>query len=683
MGAHVIKWLKPAPLWRDAGVEVAALTTPSILRFASDSFMEEFLALAERDPDAIANLSVAHETWKRPMGSPKQLEAPITVEREPRRVRDLARFRWKQLRAASTAKPAATTTASARYELKLYQPVHQRYYLVTASLVCATPGFPDRHLDPGKQERASFVLRRLVPRGAKLTDDLPDMDPDKLGDWDEYAFVQTRTGPTWRQTDAAGQAVTLGEERLPLFPVTFRDAGDHARRMFSGMVPVGRREAYLGASLELKSTSADDDAKAAQASDPRRLLFVTQVIAPWKSLVATGRLTYLRSTNDTSPLFDDSKFVNEKEAIRKQGRRTAREQIQIGSWYLLLDLYDLLHEHLPNVLAALLSGHESDLSVERHAEELAVWNALKSVVAPAFPPLLTGEPVDALPYLASDVATSLPEALVRLASDLTENRRRLEQAKSLYDREDADAKTTWPPFLFAVADPAFDPPPLPGAPDSSISDPIEALFPPLDALAALIGAALPPPPADIPPPATAANARGNIDPRDGWFVLRCLYEQPECGALHPPVMSAPTRPFQLAGFFDPDAPARPIRIGLPIDPTPAGLRKFDKKTFFMISDVLCGHLDRVKQLSFADLVLSVLPWPFHKDLSVKDGGPCKSGDSPLGLMCTLSLPIITLCALILLIIIVTLLDFIFHWLPWFIVCFPLPGFSAKPKRVSA
>jgi len=46
-------------------------------------------------------------------------------------------------------------------------------------------------------------------------------------------------------------------------------------------------------------------------------------------------------------------------------------------------------------------------------------------------------------------------------------------------------------------------------------------------------------------------------------------------------------------------------------------------------------------------------------------------------MCSLSIPIITICALILLTIIVSLLDFIFRWLPLFIVCFPVPGFKGK------
>jgi hypothetical protein len=140
------------------------------------------------------------------------------------------------------------------------------------------------------------------------------------------------------------------------------------------------------------------------------------------------------------------------------------------------------------------------------------------------------------------------------------------------------------------------------------------------------------------------------------------------------VVSAPSVPFQMAGFFDPDAPARPIRIGLPIDTTPAGLRKFDKNTAFMISDVLCGQIKRAQGLTFGDLVLSVLPWPFHKDLPSGSGaGECVDS----GMMCSLSIPIITLCALLLLIIIVTLLDAIFHWIPYFIFCFRLPGFRAK------
>jgi hypothetical protein len=182
-----------------------------------------------------------------------------------------------------------------------------------------------------------------------------------------------------------------------------------------------------------------------------------------------------------------------------------------------------------------------------------------------------------------------------------------------------------------------------------------------------------------PSPSVPAAAQKSADLRPGWFTIRCVYQRPACGALHDDVVSASTEKFQLAHFFDPDAPARPIRIGLPIDTTPAGLRKFDKNTAFVMSDVLCGQVARMRGLTFGDLICSVLPFPLHKDLSVPDGGPCKSSTSGpnIGLICSLSIPIITICALILLLIMVSLLDLIFRWIPYFILCFPLPGLRAK------
>jgi hypothetical protein len=102
----------------------------------------------------------------------------------------------------------------------------------------------------------------------------------------------------------------------------------------------------------------------------------------------------------------------------------------------------------------------------------------------------------------------------------------------------------------------------------------------------------------------------------------------------------------------------------------------------VISDTLCGQLGRLKGLTFGDLVLSVLPWPFHKDLPSleTEGGPCKTGDGlSLGMICSLSIPIVTICALILLIIMVALFDFLFKWIPYFVICFPLPGLKAKKK----
>lgn len=118
---------------------------------------------------------------------------------------------------------------------------------------------------------------------------------------------------------------------------------------------------------------------------------------------------------------------------------------------------------------------------------------------------------------------------------------------------------------------------------------------------------------------------------------------------------------------------------MPVDISPAGLRKFKKNTTFMISDMLCGKIKAIRKMTLGDLVLSVLPWPFHKNLpNVGNTGPCKeSSGLNIGMFCSLSIPIVTLCALILLMIIVQLFDMFFRWVPYLFVCFPIPGLKGK------
>jgi hypothetical protein len=88
-------------------------------------------------------------------------------------------------------------------------------------------------------------------------------------------------------------------------------------------------------------------------------------------------------------------------------------------------------------------------------------------------------------------------------------------------------------------------------------------------------------------------------------------------------------------------------------------------------------MKKAQGMSLADLVLSVLPFPLHKDLDA-GGGSCKDDQgASLGLLCSFSIPIVTICALILLMIIVNLLDIIFKWMPYFFLCFPFPKFTAK------
>ena len=292
-------------------------------------------------------------------------------------------------------------------------------------------------------------------------------------------------------------------------------------------------------------------------------------------------------------------------------------------------------------------------------------------------------------YSTTDVILNLRDALraiqggvpfVEAKAQTIENN--LETIVTPYDRNDAASKLEWPNFLFPLADPVqltVGPLPPAKAGVTESTDPITKALDRIDNFVALIANALPVQITEpTPPPLLASqpvmNAGGPT-----YFVIRCVFERPNCGPLQPTVVSDPTEPFLMAGFFDPDAPARPIRIALPIDTTPAGLRKFDKNTAFMISDVLCGQITRAQGLGLGDLIRSVLPWPLHKDLDVPDGGPCADDGLSLGMICSLSIPIITICALILLMIMVNLLDIIFHWVPFFIMCLPFPKFKGKPS----
>lgn len=139
------------------------------------------------------------------------------------------------------------------------------------------------------------------------------------------------------------------------------------------------------------------------------------------------------------------------------------------------------------------------------------------------------------------------------------------------------------------------------------------------------------------------------------YVVRCVYERPRCKMLRPPVVSAPSRPFHIASYFDPDAPTRPVRISLPVDTSIRGLRKFKRDVSFFASKQLRTQLERLREANFATL----------------DDGPPGKGNFDLGMVCSLSIPIITICALVLLMVILQVLNFVFWWRPFCKVCFAI------------
>ena len=87
----------------------------------------------------------------------------------------------------------------------------------------------------------------------------------------------------------------------------------------------------------------------------------------------------------------------------------------------------------------------------------------------------------------------------------------------------------------------------------------------------------------------------------------------------------------------------------------ADFRRAPKGVAIRLSRELRSQIARVRDAKLSD--------PLEDQL----GG----GSFDLGVICSLSIPIITICALILLMIIVQLLNIVFWWLPYFMVCFPV------------
>jgi len=614
---HEIQWAAPSPFWLEATafdglVAQSKMREPAILRFAADSFMEDFMKIIATDPDKLRSLVAIEETWRGPAARPEAealLEPAAPSSSFARRLDRVRRVTERAKNTGSLAAALRNGDPRRTAPLKLYQPAHQRYYLVSACLVCGIPGLPDRALNIGNQESVSFVLRRLLPPNKPaLGEDLPTVD---VATWDEYAMLATPSGAGWQKiakvSGATPTVVLPGEERLPLFAVSFAEDDGRKRRLLAGLIPVGKRESYMGASLRAPNLPPPQNgsATASANSDARMLLLWAQVTEPWKRLIEQAAAARPKIYDDPPPPFNTNKPTGQQKAA---ALKVSREQIQVGSWYILLDFAKLLKEQLPNVIKK-IAGQ----SVSLTAAETAVVNALNAAA-------LTG-PLQAdlgagTSYSPDAVPQKLAEALVKilggeplnqLAADALEDK--LEKVVAPYNRMDAKAPTVWAPFIFPLADVGASADssfvgPFPPSPPDPPTEPVEAALARIDHLSDLIYAALPPlPPGPL--PALPIGMEPPLDPREGWFVIRCSFERHNCGPLETAIVSAPTRPFQMAGFFDPDAPARPIRIALPIDTSVAGLRKFDKKAAFMISDILCGQIDRVKGLTLGDLVLSV------------------------------------------------------------------------------
>ncbi|MEP3331184.1 hypothetical protein [Sedimentitalea sp.] len=648
-----LRWMAPHPMWFDGATGLnGAPGRPAILRFKGDSFMEEMMSLVETRPEALPAWLAVPETWRAPMPEPPRNELTPSEPLSRARARRVQLARRRGLVSGAAPKP----TSQAEGDLKLFQPAQDRFYIIASQLVCARPGLPDHRIQPAQDERARFVVRRLVPTDGTTGEFDPDAKDASGNDLvEEYAFVPFGdTGGWWqRVAPSARTQLQPNEERLGLFPSSYRTDG-RKRRLLLGALPIARREAYVGAAIGAPDGSPPPALDPA-SPDPRTLLWQTEVSAPWAALEeqAQNLRTALIEEFNAPPGMDPSPAELEASA-REQLTQFQARAAHIG-WLILIDARRFLQAHLPVVWASLQGlPTPRDLTSPEAFLRTALLNIspsgdLVDVLNTAFPPY------------DGQFASSFADGLLSMTDA---NAQAVETAETAFEWPDAAGAPTpdYPGFVWMPAHPDFEP--LTSGLPSTWDRPTH-LTPPvgiIQAIEALVAAALPDAPTapvpDLRPPRPIARNE------EMWFTVRCVFERPNCTGFAAPVVSAPSAPFQMASFFDPDAPTRDIRIPMPIDISPAGLRKFRKGAGFIVSDMFCGQFGRFKKTTLGDLVRSVLPWPLHKDLPGAQATPCKSGGNPFGLMISLSIPIVTICAFLLMMIMVALLDIVFRWMPF-------------------
>ena len=221
-----ILWMAPSPLWgeqsawmRVPGSGQGLMARPVILRFANDLFMDEMIAMLTHTPWRLAEWVARPETWRNPMPTPKPVEItrpgvflPEAYNTTKQLVQNYSRAKRIDQINQRIKTPASVPDLPSTDDVKLFQPAHQRYYVVTGSLISGEKGLPDYPVDLSARERATFVVRALKTTPKEVTE--------------EYGFVATSSGMAWQKLGAHGDdkmavmRILPNEEQHPLFPGT-------------------------------------------------------------------------------------------------------------------------------------------------------------------------------------------------------------------------------------------------------------------------------------------------------------------------------------------------------------------------------------------------------------------------------------------------------------------------------
>jgi hypothetical protein len=546
-----VVWVEPALTW-SSQAKLSGLRTPRILEIRSDDFMEEFL-------QAMRGVS-PHTYIQNHLMTPKS------------------------------------------GKIKLFQPLHGCYYLVTASLVCRQVGLPDRTVKGSQGETTGFVIRRWVGN-------------------EEQGWVNEGDTRGWNTVDPK-KGLVDEEEILPMNPVSvctektpglaaYQISGSCERVVYHGYLPVGNRDKYTATkkyipaanqtneqlfSTYLTEVRTDDVGNLEDANGGFRASeFDTRVIAAW-----TAYTTPPPPSNPpiiTPPLSD----------VR---RRTQ------AAYYIVVDMADFVRRALPDVWAALTNLYDGKPNPDQglQANQQVLYDLLTTGAAAA---VVNGNALGRAMYDVKGIVEADSPFLLPVASSIP----------------DTYALGALPKDPASPPDPNQD---LKQAVINALSETPATQMKINNEYAELLREQV-----RVPKPETSVR-----------YALRLIYTyDPEC----PPLVSEPSPNIEFSRFFDSDAPSRKVRIEAP---QLKDLRKFKPGVGIQMDKDLRDVLNRV-----------------HKGL--KDGEDLggQSVDWELGMICSFSIQIVFLVALIVMFIFLILLNIVFWWLPFLKICLPIP----KPK----
>ena len=492
-------------------------------------------------------------------------------------------------------------------------PTHRAFHIVCCEAVCRRFGTPA--LDPQKIASAGFVIRRETPRGQQAW----ILEEGEAIGWQNRGAPSgdpdlsrrlCRNGISHRRTD---QAAFSGEQVFPLHPLTVKDNEGRCRTLLFGYVPLGGF--YYERDMQLSESDGNDIDQLAVAS------------LNWPFGYASG---------------SDRRWSAIDSVLVDHGRPT------VAFAELLMQLVNRYH------LGE--QGHDDNHALENLCATLPffnpeIWRHIPLVFNPAFPTRVGM--VDPF-MLPASWTRGYPLAL---SSGVT----LLDYLRTCFAQGDTNPLVAWIAQVSDLADAAGGLsrigrlPALPAADGRGvIRDSLVISESSAETFRLALGQRL--------RTLTLATTREIPLPKfaqgrdDQFRIIPFIRSRTEKGAEQFTWAGrrAQSSLFRVAASFDPQA-SRPSLIPMP-----------------SLRDLKRGLAKGASILTPGDTFSLVNSLKLKKGVS----GDTVKVDKPVAptvqWICSFSLPVITLVAMILLMIMVSLLNIIFFWMPWVRICLPFP-----------